>query len=164
MEFPDPAAARPSTQTVLAWMVFHEAMAALAPLMNGVQTQEQLRELLDELQELQLLNVGKHVDMKLRAKQFMSHLSLIRREDHMWDKSQVHVRVLHEEGVPKKRPAKVQARGSVLHVNLEMLSAAVSMKWITSCTQARRSMRFKIEEDVGWRTTMMENNHDGEQP
>ncbi|KAF8815063.1 hypothetical protein BYT27DRAFT_7081003, partial [Phlegmacium glaucopus] len=32
--------------------VFHEANAALAPLTNGIQTQEQLDELLDDLNEL----------------------------------------------------------------------------------------------------------------
>ncbi|EDR01261.1 uncharacterized protein LACBIDRAFT_295616 [Laccaria bicolor S238N-H82] len=42
----------PQTQTVPARTVFHEATAALGPLMNGVQTQEQLNTLLADLEEL----------------------------------------------------------------------------------------------------------------
>ena len=42
----------PKTQTVLARTVFHEATAALGPLMNGNQTQEELDTLLDDLEEL----------------------------------------------------------------------------------------------------------------
>ena len=40
------------TQTIPARTVFHEANAALAPLINRIQTQEQLIELLDDLQGL----------------------------------------------------------------------------------------------------------------
>jgi hypothetical protein len=42
----------PQTQTVPARTVFHEATAALGPLMNGIQTQEQLDTLLTDLEEL----------------------------------------------------------------------------------------------------------------
>ena len=50
---PTSSAAEPlPTQTIPARTVFHEANAALAPLINRIQTQEQLTELLDELQEL----------------------------------------------------------------------------------------------------------------
>ncbi|KDR72296.1 hypothetical protein GALMADRAFT_126504 [Galerina marginata CBS 339.88] len=42
----------PPTQTLPARTVFHEANAALAPLTNGIQTQEQLDELLDDLNAL----------------------------------------------------------------------------------------------------------------
>ncbi|KAF8801635.1 hypothetical protein BYT27DRAFT_7069354, partial [Phlegmacium glaucopus] len=40
------------TQTVPAHTVFHETTVALGPLMNGVQTQEQLDTLLADLEEL----------------------------------------------------------------------------------------------------------------
>ncbi|KDR79615.1 hypothetical protein GALMADRAFT_43066, partial [Galerina marginata CBS 339.88] len=40
------------TETVPARTVFHEATAALGPLINGVQTQEQLDTLLADLEEL----------------------------------------------------------------------------------------------------------------
>lgn len=42
----------PQTQTLPARTVFHEATAALGPLMNGIQTQEQLDTLLGDLEEL----------------------------------------------------------------------------------------------------------------
>jgi hypothetical protein len=44
-----------STQTIGARTVFHEAQAAIRPLIAGIQTQEQLDGLLDSLQEIQLV-------------------------------------------------------------------------------------------------------------
>jgi hypothetical protein len=49
---PSSMPAVPQTQTVPARTVFHEATAALGPLMNSVQTQEQLDTLLADLEEL----------------------------------------------------------------------------------------------------------------
>ena len=40
------------TQTIAARTVFHEAQAAIRPLIAGIQTQEQLDTLLDSLQEI----------------------------------------------------------------------------------------------------------------
>lgn len=51
----DPAPA--PTQTIPARMVFHEANAALAPLTNGIQTQEQLCDLIEDLHELRYVNI-----------------------------------------------------------------------------------------------------------
>ncbi|KAF8952819.1 hypothetical protein BDZ97DRAFT_1680633 [Flammula alnicola] len=49
---PSSTPAPPATQTIPARTVFHEATAALGPLMNHIQTQEQLDKLLDGLNEL----------------------------------------------------------------------------------------------------------------
>lgn len=49
---PSSTPAVPQTQTLPARTVFHEATAALGPLMNGIQTQEQLDTLLADLEEL----------------------------------------------------------------------------------------------------------------
>ena len=38
-------------------MVFHKANAALAPLTNGIQTQEQLCELIEDLHELRYVKI-----------------------------------------------------------------------------------------------------------
>lgn len=43
----------PPTQTLPARTVFHEAQAALRPLLTGVQTQEQLEGLLDKIGAIQ---------------------------------------------------------------------------------------------------------------
>jgi hypothetical protein len=43
----------PGTQTVAARTVFHEAQAAIRPLLSAVQTQEQLDALVDSLHDLQ---------------------------------------------------------------------------------------------------------------
>ena len=43
----------PGTQTVAARTVFHEAQAAIRPLLSAVQTQEQLDALVDSLRDLQ---------------------------------------------------------------------------------------------------------------
>ena len=42
----------PGTQTVAARTVFHEAQAAIRPLLSAVQTQEQLDALVDSLRDL----------------------------------------------------------------------------------------------------------------
>jgi hypothetical protein len=43
------------TQTIAARTVFHEAQAAIRPLIAGIQTQEQLDALLDSFQGIQLV-------------------------------------------------------------------------------------------------------------
>lgn len=74
-----------STQTIEARTVFHEAQAAIRPLIAGIQTQEQLDGLLDSLQEIQLVTFltckgrplmdlsGLLKPMKRSARQSMTH-------------------------------------------------------------------------------------------
>jgi hypothetical protein len=51
-QLPSSTTSLPQTQTVPARTVFHEATAALGPLINGIQTREQLDDLRDDLNDL----------------------------------------------------------------------------------------------------------------
>lgn len=74
-----PSTPAPSqTQTVPARTVYHEAAAALGPLMNGIQTREELTDLLEEH-----LCIVPHAGVPQRTTTSASRQSITRRDDHV---------------------------------------------------------------------------------